>query len=354
MATSTKPKLPQLKTPKTSTFPSEISALSARTPLSAFPDFIKSEDGIKTPITPPIAYTDFLKTMASPVTGEKLSGRSSPTSAPLSATSSEHSNCSCNCETHKEPTSAVVPSPFVYPSSAPASTRMKLRIPPSPAISNNDSPLSATSVVRSPFSARSPYDWDLNSKGRYFDIKSPKTPRSGVRHVREIVTRTVRYTPRMSPAPKGKRRKLDWLIRITIFPQKLFAVSPYNPFGSQFSFLRFDNTAVMRWLRCYEIFVHPTFSFTKKFINNVQWCYVSLARRSAWSIVWSMVMKGKIIMGGLFRIVYGSCGWQVGVWAYWKAYLQIPFIRSNEKPSQSLCRSAFPTWVINCTWLITK
>jgi hypothetical protein len=30
-----------------------------------------------------------------------------------------------------------------------------------------------------------------------------------VRQVREIVTRTVTYTPRMSPAPKGKRRKID-------------------------------------------------------------------------------------------------------------------------------------------------
>jgi hypothetical protein len=27
--------------------------------------------------------------------------------------------------------------------------------------------------------------------------------------VREIVTRTVTYTPRMSPAPKGKRRKIE-------------------------------------------------------------------------------------------------------------------------------------------------
>jgi hypothetical protein len=38
---------------------------------------------------------------------------------------------------------------------------------------------------------------------------SPKTSRCGVRHVREIVTRTVTYTPRMSAAPKGKRRKVE-------------------------------------------------------------------------------------------------------------------------------------------------
>lgn len=219
-STNTKPSL-QLKTPMTSTFPpstfqtfpSELSALSARSPLPGYADFIKLEDGIKTPITPPTAYTDFLKSMASPVNGEKTSGRSSPTSAP-SDTSSEHSNCSCNCESHKSPTSNILPSPFAYPSSAPSTGRLsRLRIPPSPAYSATDSPRSATSAVRSPFSARSPYDWE--SKARFWDLKShkdpmsPKTSQNRIRHVREIVTRTVTYTPRMSPAPKGKRRKLD-------------------------------------------------------------------------------------------------------------------------------------------------
>lgn len=208
---SAKPKLPQLKTPMTSTFPSELSALSARSPFPGFADFIKQEEGIKTPITPPIAYTDFLKTMGSPIPGDKSSGRTTPTSAP-STGSSEHSDCSCNCETHKSPTS-ITPNPFVYPSSAPSTTRLgRLRIPASPAYSSAESPLSATSAIRSPFSARSarsPFDWDFKSKGRYFDVKSPKPTRSSVRQVREIVTRTVTYTPRMSPAPKGKRRKVE-------------------------------------------------------------------------------------------------------------------------------------------------
>ncbi|PSS23078.1 hypothetical protein M430DRAFT_33672, partial [Amorphotheca resinae ATCC 22711] len=218
MGSTTKPKLAQLKTPVSSTFPSELSALSARTPRTGFADFIKQED-IKTPITPPTAYTDFLKTMASPVPGEKSSGRTTPTSVP-STNSSENSDCSCNCDTHKSPTSAVPPTtPFVYPSSARSTSWLgRLRIPPSPATPGAESPLSApltaSSAVHSPFSARSargarsPYDWDFQSKGRYFDIKSPKTARSSVRQVREIVTRTVTYTPRMSPAPKGKRRKI--------------------------------------------------------------------------------------------------------------------------------------------------
>ncbi|KAE8452132.1 hypothetical protein EG329_001599 [Mollisiaceae sp. DMI_Dod_QoI] len=214
MPPSTKPKLAQLKTPMTSTFPSELSALSAKSPYPGFADFIKQEDSLKTPITPPTAYTDFLKTM-SPITGDKSSGRTTPNSAP-STGSSEHSDCSCNCDTHKSPISAVPSSAtFVFPSSAPSSSRLgRLRIPPSPAFSTAESPLSAsaTSAVRSPFSARSarsPFDWDFKSKGRYFDIKSPKTARSSIRQVREIVTRTVTYTPRMSPAPKGKRRKID-------------------------------------------------------------------------------------------------------------------------------------------------
>ncbi|TVY15189.1 hypothetical protein LARI1_G006438 [Lachnellula arida] len=208
---ATKPKLAQLKTPMTSTFPSELSALSARSPLPGFADFIKQEDYIKTPITPPTAYTDFLKTMGSPAPGDKSSGRTTPTSAP-STGSSEHSDCSCNCDSHKSPTSAAA-TQFTFPASAPSTGRLgRLRIPPSPAFSGADSPRSATSAVRSPFSARSarsPYDWDCKSRGRYFDVKSPKATRSSVRQVREIVTRTVTYTPRMSPAPKGKRRKIE-------------------------------------------------------------------------------------------------------------------------------------------------
>lgn len=217
MPPSTKPKLAQLKTPMTSTFPSELSALSARSPLPGWADFIKKEeDTLKTPITPPTAYTDFLKSM-SPIAGDNKtssSGRTTPTSAPSTGTS-EHSDCSCNCDTHKSPIStAPLTSAFVFPSSAPTTGRLgRLRIPPSPAFSGSDSPFSATpsSAIRSPFSARSPFDWDYKTKGRHFDVKSPKTSRSGVRHVREIVTRTVTYTstPRMSPAPKGKRRKIE-------------------------------------------------------------------------------------------------------------------------------------------------
>lgn len=224
-STTTRPTLPKLKTPQTasfpSPFPSELSARSARTPLSAFPDYIKIECDTKTPITPPSAYLDFLKSMASPVVADKpKSGSTSPSSAANSDGSSATSISPMTDDDHTLPHKSPAPSPFVYPTSAPSTSRIRLRIPPSPAFSLKDArsplsanpysahPMSATSI-RSPFSARSPHDWDIALKGRWFDVKSPKTSRGGVRHVREIVTRTVTYTPRMSAAPKGKRRKIE-------------------------------------------------------------------------------------------------------------------------------------------------
>jgi hypothetical protein len=220
MGSTTKPKLAPLQTPVTSTFPSELSARSARTPLTGFPEHIKQED-MKTPITPPSAYMDFLKSMASPATAPaaKPTPRTSPTSVPASD-SSDDSNCSCNCETHKSPTTTGPPTPFVYPTTARSTSWLgRLHIPPSPAFSSAESPLSApisaTPTIHSPFSARSaraarsPYDWSCPSKTRYIDLKPPKSAGGNVRHVREILTRTVTYTPRMSPAPKGKRRRIE-------------------------------------------------------------------------------------------------------------------------------------------------
>jgi hypothetical protein len=110
-----------------------------------------------------------------------------------------------------------------------------MKIPASPAISTSGlysprSPLSAASI-------RSPFDWEAALNSRRFAetpgskrpaapetpgipaaASTPKTPggghgkresRTSVRHIREVVTRTVTYTPRMGPAPKGKRRKID-------------------------------------------------------------------------------------------------------------------------------------------------
>ncbi|KAF5573415.1 hypothetical protein FPANT_12384 [Fusarium pseudoanthophilum] len=226
-----KPKLGKLTTPVTATFPSEI---TSATPISAVSFTFKPDpDFLKTPISPPMAYTDFLtKAMAlnSPATS---SGQTTPDSLPDTETS-EETDTSSKSEEGTPPSSAssttskkfarptppatapmVPPSPFTCstPMSAPPTGPAcfpSLKVPPSPSVSNIDSPLSA-STARSPFSARpvhSVFDWDAALKARLLE-KKQKTSRTSVRHIREVVTRTVTYTPRMAPAPKGKRRKVE-------------------------------------------------------------------------------------------------------------------------------------------------
>ncbi|KXX78298.1 hypothetical protein MMYC01_206486 [Madurella mycetomatis] len=320
---SSKPAL-KLSTPVTANFPniappapelrsavSLPSAISGNTPLSAisrtsaFRDPIPSSglpsaglrsagpfsatlklehDLQKTPITPPVAYLDFLKgislvspNLASPPqTGKALLNRTSTASSTLSnsststasssgsvesddsekekgeqiesAPSTARTEVSCECEeetkesarspkpapietkrphtprsSSKCPLSAPPAGPTVFPS---------MKIPPSPAISTSGlysprSPLSTASV-------KSVFDWDAALKSRRLaeapgskrpaepetptvsTAGAPGTPghakrdsRSSIRHIREVVTRTVTYTPRMAPAPKGKRRKID-------------------------------------------------------------------------------------------------------------------------------------------------
>ena len=320
MATNTAPQRKPtlaLATPSTANFPKDVlrdipSAISATTPLSALSRFgeplpsaglpsagitycqtpmsarIKNEE--KTPITPPLAYMDFLKNISlasPPLSGKMPLNRTSTSdstasdsttstaesssseqdkgetdSAPSTA-SSEKTDVSCKCDDHKHapkpaaaekvaaekmkspkaaaartlPMSPLVTGPQ-YPMSAPATN------PNFPSL-NPTSPLSNYGGVNSPItpwsarSIRSPFDWDAALKGRRFTeipgsaaaaaaeatasasgATTPKTAnaavtgskresRSTVRHIREVVTRTVTYTPRMAPAPKGKRRKLD-------------------------------------------------------------------------------------------------------------------------------------------------
>jgi hypothetical protein len=234
-----KPTLGKLTTPVSATFPSEItSATSATTatPLSAIAFALKPDpDFIKTPISPPMAYTDFLSkamSLSSPVAPSGQTTPDSITSALATATSekspSEQSDeCSCDGDHPSKPAKEAVekaapppatapiipPSPFTTsapPMSAPPTgpaTFPSLKLPPSPAVSNLDSPMSA----RSPFSARSVhsvFDWEAALKARFPDRKK-KPSRTSVRHIREVVTRTVTYTPRMDPAPRGKRRKVE-------------------------------------------------------------------------------------------------------------------------------------------------
>ena len=173
---------------------------------------------MKTPITPPTAYTDFLKALSpaisSPSTGNSTSSSFSDKDGkltPISQPSSAGSKRSCGRENDMSTSAPLIPpSPFVRPplsrnpSSRTPTTFRRLRIPQSPMFSpSTDSPKS--SAMRSPFS---PADWILEGKTRYFD-----PPRSGCHRpvsVRQVVTRTVTYTRTpLEPAPKGKRRKLE-------------------------------------------------------------------------------------------------------------------------------------------------
>jgi hypothetical protein len=243
--TDSKPTLSTLKTPMSATYPSELRSpmiTSATTPIFAN---IKREDSdLKTPITPPSAYLEFLKNL-SPVISSPMStgtstkfvfGDNHPTSVTSSASNasftstsapaekdspatSRSSSCS-RCDPSKEeppmsapPTKLQMvtippPSPFTRPQSA---RTPRLYIPQSPySPAAVRSPASAKSI-QSPFSAvSSPKTWDAEKK----------TGRSRRVSVREVVTRTVTYSrtpidakapqfPQIDPAPRGKRRKVE-------------------------------------------------------------------------------------------------------------------------------------------------
>lgn len=233
MTATTRPKLGKLETPRTATFPSNTfpSEITSATPLSAISFTFKPDpDFLKTPISPPSAYTDFLSKAMSLNSPAIASGETTPDSLP-DMEASEQSDCSYKSDRSSPTTSMssasikdsppatapiVPPSPFTasVPMSAPPgiATFPSLRLPPSPSVSHLDSPMTPN-TARSPFSARSVhsvFDWDAALKARFAEKKQKqKSSRTSVRHIREVVTRTVTYTPRMAPAPKGKRRKVE-------------------------------------------------------------------------------------------------------------------------------------------------
>ncbi|KAK4696338.1 hypothetical protein P7C71_g1553, partial [Lecanoromycetidae sp. Uapishka_2] len=209
---------PKSPLPKSATLPSEFPKSPLR---SGRLDVIKQEDDLKTPITPPQAYMEFLKALSpavsTPSTGrspifDRVSGKSTPITQPSSAAS-----CMCSGHDSVKPTSAsasmVPPSPYMRPpNSARTPTALRrLRIPQSPAWSPaTDSPKSSalSSSMRSPFS---PADWVIDGKTRYYEA-----PRSGTHKpasVRQVITKTVTYTRTpvtpLDPAPKGKKRRLE-------------------------------------------------------------------------------------------------------------------------------------------------
>lgn len=240
-----------LYTPGSGTFPSELLS-----PMINSPSVLRKDD-LRTPITPPSAYLDFLKNMSpamlSPApsstsarfsfTDEKSDKLSEPLSAkplaspptsqphsqpPFSRNSSYDSNASINSiasnqsaashntshssssgSSRKRPESPRViipPSPFAKPAIRSARTP-RLHIPQSPlnpalnSAQSIPSPYSATPLSAAPWSAsfspREADPADINGK-------------PGKVSVRQVVTRTVTYcrTP-LDPAPRGKRRKVE-------------------------------------------------------------------------------------------------------------------------------------------------
>ena len=164
-AVATKPVLPPLQTPKTASFPSEI----VETPLSAcLSAVIKQEQGLKTPITPPTAYTDFLSALtpilASPPTSalhRSLSDDSTQTTNSATSTISSKSD-------GQKSTGSLPPTPYRR---NPSHLR-RLRIPHSPAYTSSAtsgpsprtmSSLPSGSILFSPFS---PADWTIDSATR--------------------------------------------------------------------------------------------------------------------------------------------------------------------------------------------
>ncbi|RMZ79172.1 hypothetical protein DV738_g3540, partial [Chaetothyriales sp. CBS 135597] len=213
--TVTKPVLPPLQTPKTASFPSEI----VETPLSACVSaVIKQEQDLKTPITPPTAYTDFLKALtpvlASPPTSALQRSLSDETVATKDSTGSNPSSASSSSSSSKSEEGKSETAAPTAPARRTPSALKRLRIPHSPHYSPTTcgpSPRTGLSSISSAiFSPFSPADWRIDSTTRkHFD--APRSACAKQVSVRSVVTRTVTYkrSPPLDPAPKGKKRKLD-------------------------------------------------------------------------------------------------------------------------------------------------
>ncbi|KAL4978693.1 hypothetical protein BDW66DRAFT_129399 [Aspergillus desertorum] len=224
---SIKPVLPPLKTPSNITFPSEL-----HTDSSASSG--KNEDSSSTPITPPAAYTEFLKVFtpifSSPTSAEGVdfskykfdrhnihSARSQPSSA---VSSSFNFNESAQSATTLPP---LTPLARPHPRRELSNLR-RLRIPPALRYSPTSAepprsagprsagPRSAGPRSAGPRSATldrtlySPIDWRL----RYLDTPRSANPRSSnsKMSVRHVITHTITYkTTELGAPPKGKRRK---------------------------------------------------------------------------------------------------------------------------------------------------
>ncbi|KAE8167063.1 hypothetical protein BDV40DRAFT_210047 [Aspergillus tamarii] len=217
---SIKPTLHPLQTPRTMVFPSELQEDSGSSSLSAGNG--RGDEPLSTPITPPAAYTEFLKKfqpILSPITGEpdfskihtlreghstaSTSPTSQPTSRPTSAVSGTFSFNGDS--TRSAAASLPPPTPYTAPPVRrdPRSLRA-LRIPPPPRYSPIAEAPRSASTLYSPYSA-SPSDWRM----RYWEGPHSAVP-SGRFSVRHVITHTITFKrTQLEDPPKGKRRKRE-------------------------------------------------------------------------------------------------------------------------------------------------
>lgn len=175
-----------------SPLPSEL----PRTPVDGRFDALKSAgDAMKTPITPPTAYTDFLKAaMNSPAVSS-----APPTSLPYSPALSTSGS-------YRHHGGSYTPATPYSGISIRRSRRGGL--PPSPSSANSSPSSDGPRSARSTRSTRSCPDYDDDDDGAEEEDRAQLS--DGRVTVKQVVTTTVTYTPRMSllPAPKGKRRRV--------------------------------------------------------------------------------------------------------------------------------------------------
>ncbi|KAL9123528.1 MAG: hypothetical protein Q9217_007042 [Psora testacea] len=214
---SPKPSLPSIKSSISTALPSEL----PNSPALGRLEVIKQEEDLKTPITPPTAYTEFLKALSpaistpstgrSPLFDRLYSGKSTPITQPNSAAS-----CSCSTKDIPAPLKTassapiIPPSPYMRPpKSARTPTALrKLRIPQSPLWSPVTESPHNSSTSRSPLASA---DWNTDRMKRIYE--SPQSATHTSVSVRQVVTRTVTYTRTpitpLDPAPKGKKRRVE-------------------------------------------------------------------------------------------------------------------------------------------------
>ncbi|KAF3934042.1 hypothetical protein ABW19_dt0202953 [Dactylella cylindrospora] len=239
-------------TPNSPSFPSELP-----TPKSAGLKSLSLDEGVKTPITPPSAYLDFLKTsivMRTPTSATFKDLPLPPTSAPLSAgcpcrgrrlvkkpaplkksgneSSSNNSSRESSCDSNASNGSACCsnysyfPPPTPYtpftPSSmkTPLSGTKRLRIPPSPAFSPNYStsfespfPIYGSATPRTPITEED--EEEILESGILSASGERPKKSSACRHKKIITVRAdaagLSRTARMKlmAAPKGKKRRVE-------------------------------------------------------------------------------------------------------------------------------------------------